>query len=409
MDVFGGWWEHVEHFVAVRDVKDSTRYQYRLVLDRYLRWLVNQNLLPGDATPATISKYLNQLKIDGRAHSTTTAHFQVLRSFYRWLQVEKIIDTDPTSKMGVRRNNLHLQDTVSVEELSALWHAADDPFDRLIVGLLGINSLRTEEVTLARMEDLGTREGHQILQLPNRRGMHRLTYTVLPREVRSTVIEHAGSRRSGPLLLRKGRPPSRAAQAWTLARLSKKAGVESRVTPNSLTMAMRVIAIERGFSYVGVVRSAGDMETRRLSKWVERSPSSLNDHAALRLARLVVGSGDESTDHFMNARVLLRESDTPPSIAAQYAGATLERHLRALVVERGFEVTTTNPKLGSYSSILSARGVISPSEVQLIARIQKYRDLAAHGWFDDVNEEEANWTIRESEYLTQKFPLAENR
>lgn len=188
-------------------------------------------------------------------------------------------------------------------------------------------------------------------------------------------------------------------------RLTKKAGIGFRVTPLSLAFSMRAIALEKGFSYVGVVRAAGDLETRRLAKWVERAPNSIKDHAALRMARLVIGAPNESTYQLMQARVLLQESDSPPSVAAAYAGAVLERHLRILVEDLGLQVKTNNPKLGTYSSVLSAHGTLSPSEVQLIAHIQGHRDYAAHGWFERISHRDAEWVIDESQNLVGRLPI----
>ena len=73
------------------------------------------------------------------------------------------------------------------------------------------------------------------------------------------------------------------------------------------------------------------------------------------------------------------------------------------------DVKTSNPKLGTYASVLSARKILSPSDVQLIARVQGYRDDAAHGWFDRVSTSDAEWVINEVENLLKKFPLGEDR
>lgn len=83
----------------------------------------------------------------------------------------------------------------------------------------------------------------------------------------------------------------------------------------------------------------------------------------------------------------------------------LERHLRFLTEENNLNVKTSNPKLGSYASVLSAAGIFSPSDVQLIARIQGFRDYAAYGWFDRVTARNAEWVIDEVSQFVQAFPL----
>ncbi|AFR31403.1 hypothetical protein ARUE_232p01950 (plasmid) [Arthrobacter sp. Rue61a] len=257
------------------------------------------------------------------------------------------------------------------------------------------------------MTDIGRLEGHDILRLPKRTDAHGLPYTVLAPQVMEALLEVADGRKSGALVSRDGEKVSRKSLAWVTASVARRAGIGFKVSPLTLSFSMRAIAIQKGFSYTGVVRAAGDVETRRLVKWVHRAPTSVMDHAALRMARLVIGRPTETQNLLMHARVLLLESDCPPAAAVGHAGAILEHHLRALCKLKDVSVLTSNPKLGSYSASLTQRKIFSPSESQLVARLQGYRDTAAHGWFDAISHDDALWVIKEIERLVARFPLDE--
>ena len=402
------WQDRVNHYVAVKELGEEARKNYKYILHAFLRWAESER--PGfhDVTSQEIAGYFDALRLRGRKPVTVSYHLQTLRGFFAWLVREEHISVDPTADFSTIRQLPLARDTLTIEELAAMWRVADDPFDRAVFGLLGINSLRPDEVSRSSVADLGDLDQRKILRLPSRSGIHSsLPYTVLDHSLHATIIDQLKGRRSGPLLLRRGSGVSRKAQAIIVARLGKAAQIPIAITPSTLTFSMRAIAIEKGFSYVGVVRSAGDLETRRLAHWVRRAPNPTRDHAALRMARLVVGTGRESDDLLMQARVLLHESDSPPGVAASFAGAVLEQHLRFLTEENNLNVKTSNPKLGSYSSVLSAGRILSPSDVQLIARIQGFRDDAAHGWFDRVTAKNAAWVIDEVSQLLHSFPLTQ--
>lgn len=402
------WHDRVNHYVTIRQLGEESRKNYKYILHGFLRWSESQQILLSDMTAQDLAGYFDALRIRGRKPVTISYYLQILRGFFGWLVGEGHMALDPTADFSTLRQLPLARDTLTIEELSALWRVAEDPFDRSIVGLLGINALRPDEISRAMVSDLGELDQRKILRLPSRSGIHSsLPYTLLDDALHKAIIEQMQGRRTGPLLLRRGSPVTRKTQAHILARLGKAAEIPIAMTPSTLTFSMRAIAIEKGFSYLGVVRSAGDMETRRLAQWVRRVPNPTTDHAALRMARLVVGTGRMSEDLLMQARILLQESDSPPGVAAGFAGAVLERHLRALSAENSLDVKTSNPKIGSYASVLSSGGVFTPSDVQLIARIQSFRDHAAHGWFDRVSANDAAWVIKEVAYFLHAFPLAD--
>jgi hypothetical protein len=180
------------------------------------------------------------------------------------------------------------------------------------------------------------------------------------------------------------------------------------VVPLTLSFSLRAIAIEKGFSYVSVARTVGELDPRKLAKWLALAPESVSTHAPFRLARLVLGNRTESGKHLSHAALMLEEGDAHPAAALGFAGAILERHLRSLASERGIRVEKDNPTLSTYSTYLRASGAIEPVDVQQIAQVQSLRNAAAHGWFDQISKADALSAIRTSEEIAGRYPLSTN-
>jgi integrase len=238
------WQDRVNHYVAIRELGKESRKNYKYVLQGFLRWTESER--PGTnevtVTAQELAGYFDALRLRGRKPVTVSYHLQILRGFFAWLVGEGHISVDPTADFSTLRQTPLARDTLTIEELSALWHAADDPFDRTIVGLLAINSLRPDEISRALVSDLGDLDQRKILRLPSRSGVHSsLPYTVLDGSLHEAIVDQMKGRRSGPLLLRRGSGVSRRAQAIIVARLGKAAQIPIAITPSTLTFSMRAI------------------------------------------------------------------------------------------------------------------------------------------------------------------------
>lgn len=187
-------------------------------------------------------------------------------------------------------------------------------------------------------------------------------------------------------------------------RLGERSGLDYELNPLHLSYCLRSIGIERGFGFAAVVRSLGEVESRRLSAWVPQIPESIEDHLALRLGRLVLGSGSESAHNLHMASELLRATEAHPAAATAYAGATVERHLRKLMLERDCPLPNS-PKLSAYGAALRQREVIDNRALQLLNRMQELRNAAAHGRFEDISGVDATWFIDNAGTFFAKYPL----
>ncbi|WP_165070297.1 tyrosine-type recombinase/integrase [Marisediminicola senii] len=400
------WDERLLHFVMVRKVKPSTRELYSLRLGIFLKWCSDVNVSPENATPASIAAYVDYLQAIPHKASTVEGELQVLRLFYKWLVSEGICTSNPAEVVEGERVEPLSRDTLSAAQLSQVWSNAKSDRQRVIIALLSICGLKSNELVNAEIGHIGVVEGRNVLRIPTRQRQFESRFVVLPDEVFAVIARYVGDRTNGPLVLRRdGTAMDRRALYGAVASIGAAAKLPFRVTPITLSFTLRALAIEHGFSYVSVIRTVAEVDARRLAKWVAKAPISIGGHASYRMARLILGSGNDTEDHFMHAEVLLTETESHPAAALSYVGAALERHLRELADAKHLAVRRPEPTLASYSSVLRTAKAITASDVQQIAQIQTWRNHAAHGWFERVGTSEAEEALRQARDLVRQYPL----
>jgi hypothetical protein len=357
-----------------------------------------------------VADFKADLRRRGRAVRTINRYANSVSLFYRWLAQNGYI-TESTVTVGQSEPPpFAVRDTLSLPELRRLCAAASTPRERVIAYLLGLNSLGVQELSMADVSDLSVQDGFGLLRLEKRRNSHSYPMTVLDPAVLDALMEYIGDRRSGPLVLStQNERIDRRSVARVVARLGRHAGVPFVVTPITLTFTMRALAIQHGFSYVSVVRAAGEFEARALRRWIVGTPHLNQHHAAVRLSRLVLGTGSEHGDSLASGDVLLSESDVHPAVAVMLAGATLERHLRRMAIAAGIPVEGDSRRgsITSYAARLKSEKALDAADVQHLAHLANRRDDAAHGWFDRVSAADAQWVLREVWAFCDRHPVAE--
>lgn len=180
-----------------------------------------------------------------------------------------------------------------------------------------------------------------------------------------------------------------------VATAGKRAGVPFRVTPKTLAYTLRTIAIAHGFSYLGVVRSVGELHPTKSRRWVANADLAISQHGSIRLGQLIFNDPQSPLGMLAAAETLLNETDLPPAIAVLVAGTALERRLRMLAGQN--EVQFRKPEdertLNTYSTQLLGRGLLTRATHKRIEMVGQHRNDAAHGWFERVNVTTARSTL----------------
>ncbi|ARJ06492.1 hypothetical protein GCM10010988_17540 [Cnuibacter physcomitrellae] len=399
------WRRQTALYLLDRDLKESTKSGYRLSLNKYLDWCATYGLEADEVQPLELQDYAEHLRRVPLAAATIEHEMRAVKLFYRWLHERQLIKSDPARDIRFSFQQPQVRPVPTVEQLRSMWSSDLSALNRVIVGLMAIGGMKPREIVAADVLDLGRAEGVEILRVAGRRRPGEAPYVVLHASVAAAIHEYIGERNDGPLLLTSvGRRFTIAPLTRRVDRIGKDAKLPFKLFPLTLSFTLRAIAIEQGFAYPSVIRSVGEMETRRLAEWVSRAPANMDDHASLRLARLITLDQSSPEVRLGQASDALKHSEGPPAVAAAYAGAILERHLRGTCLRLEIPVRAENGKLSTYAAQLKARSMITTADIQIINRIQIIRDDAAHGWFEKVGNDEASWLIREAQSLIARMP-----
>ena len=150
-----------------RGLSRNTLEAYRSDLLQYGRFLEERGLTAVEAQGAQIENFLAALAGSaGRAASPATIHRKAacLRSFYRHLRREGLIDADPTATVTSPRRGRKLPQVLTRGEVGTLLEqprgtAPTDLRDRALLELMYACGLRASEATGLEVSDVDLEEG----------------------------------------------------------------------------------------------------------------------------------------------------------------------------------------------------------------------------------------------------------
>jgi len=211
---------------------------------------------PREVTRAGVSVYLLDLRKRGLSVSTVKRRTAAIRSFYRFLQREALIDHDPTLDLQPPRPVRRLPRVLSEEEVARLLAMPDaaTPMgsrDRALLELMYASGLRVSEATGL---DLGAVDlSEEIVRVTGKGSKER----IVPVGSQAIIALRAYLRGARPLLAR-----VRTSQAlfvnrrggrltrqgcWKLLRgYARRAGITRPLTPHVLRHSFATHLLERG-------------------------------------------------------------------------------------------------------------------------------------------------------------------
>jgi site-specific recombinase XerD len=232
-----------------------TRDAYTLDLRQFTSWCRARSLPLFSVRRADIETFARELEARGRARATVTRRLCTIAGFYRYAVEEELLDHSPAAH--VRRPRLDYESHATAldrNELGAILVAAGlgPPAEHALVSLLALNGLRVSEATGADIEHPGTERGHRTLVI-TRKGGKVVTIPLAPRTARAIDLA-TGERTDGPMFLgAEGKRLDRHGAARIVRRVTRRAGIAKKVSPNTLRHAfitaaqMGIVASEASF------------------------------------------------------------------------------------------------------------------------------------------------------------------
>ena len=147
-----------------RGLSRNTLDAYRTDLLQYGRFLEERDQSALDATPGDVSDFLEELTRNGASPATIHRKGACLRSFYRHLRRDGLLDTDPTASLSTPRRARKLPQVLTrgeVEKLLSQPHGTEPASlrDRALLEVMYACGLRASEAIGLELMDVDVEEG----------------------------------------------------------------------------------------------------------------------------------------------------------------------------------------------------------------------------------------------------------
>ena len=223
----------------------NTLLAYRQDLVSFFVWCRRCGVGVLNVKRSHLELFARSLEVGGYARATTARRLSTLSSFYRYCSEEQFIGVNPA--VNVRRPKLRHESTMQGldrSELGAFLVQAglSNERDHALACLLALNGLRVSEALECDITDLGLERGHHTLKVLRKGGKG----IIAPLALRTarTVYLAVGEREGGPIFtMNDGQRMDRHQAARIVARLARRAGIEKRISPHSLSRSVQSLAL----------------------------------------------------------------------------------------------------------------------------------------------------------------------
>ena len=152
------------YLMLEKSFSPNTLDAYLRDLDKLLRFLCSENVLPQNATLSLLRQFaagLHDIGIEPRSQARILSG---VRAFYRFMLLDRIIDDDPTELLESPKIGIYLPSVLTVEEIDRMIAAIDlskkeGQRNRAIIEILYSCGLRVSELCNLKLSNLYLDEG----------------------------------------------------------------------------------------------------------------------------------------------------------------------------------------------------------------------------------------------------------
>lgn len=178
-------------WLIIKGFTSNTAESFTNTAERFIKWLEEQSIEIENVSYNDVVAYINHCKGKGNKQRTLQIITNVLKHFYNCLQQESQVTENPASNViikGIKRNTLH--EILTLEELETIYKSYTTTIDveeikkikntlcvppqgnnelarkrnKIILGLIIYQGIRTEELAKLELHDLQLREGKLNIQ-----------------------------------------------------------------------------------------------------------------------------------------------------------------------------------------------------------------------------------------------------
>ncbi len=248
--------QFLAHLQFERGLAANTVLSYRRELDKFFTYLARKRLDCLNLDEEEVFAFIRREGQKGGAVSSQAHLISALKSFYRYLLADDLLEFSPVATVALPKNWARLPKFLSLDEVNRLLAAPDAATiigrrDRAILELMYATGLRISETAQLRRSDVYIDEG--FLRVRGKGGKERIVpFSEAARDCLNKYLEL-----SRPLLVKKGEPEqvfvNYSGGAFTRQGLWKmikghgaRIGISARLTPHALRHSFATHLVERG-------------------------------------------------------------------------------------------------------------------------------------------------------------------
>ena len=275
--------QFLDHLRFERGLADRTLSAYEHDITRLVLFAERLGVAePSAITVRELRALLLELKDLGLAASSIGRNVSAIRTYYRFLLGEGLIDTDPSERLQTPKGWRHLPEVLTVPEIEALVQAPDlgHPLawrDRAMLEFAYASGVRVSELTALQIRDLAMDEG--FARVVGKGSKERLVpiggsavgaLSLYLRELRPRLEKGEGEGRV--FLNARGRPLSRMGVWKILRQHVETAGIRKPVSPHTIRHSFATHLLEGGADLAAVQEMLGhaDIATTQIYTHVDR-------------------------------------------------------------------------------------------------------------------------------------------
>jgi tyrosine recombinase XerD len=151
--------EFIGYLEGEKGASSHTIKAYQADLLFFKEWLNRRGCSEDEINPTILRRYIAHMQTRGHSRSTMARKFTSLRSYFKFLARENLLETNPATGFTTPRLEKRLPNFLYLEEVNSLLAspAGDDPLglrDRAILEVLYSTGLRVSELVGLNLEDI---------------------------------------------------------------------------------------------------------------------------------------------------------------------------------------------------------------------------------------------------------------
>ena len=245
------------YLLLERGFSDNTREAYLRDVRQFFEFINSEGLGVCEVTLEDLHRFTWQLHEVGISARSIARIHSGLRSFYSYMLLEGMIETNPTALLESPKKGVRLPEVLSTEEIDSILSVIDLSLlegqrDKAVIELLYSCGLRVTELCNLKMHDLFLEEG--FMRVVGKGNKERLV-PMSPKAVkelglwfatRNIILPKAGEEDYVFLSVRRRQHLSRITVFHNLRLYAERAGIKKTISPHTLRHSFATHLLEGG-------------------------------------------------------------------------------------------------------------------------------------------------------------------